>query len=339
MTLLALTLWRLFLPHSSNNHQAKLRQHSGLLGLIGLVILLQVWVQVVMIIKPEVLGYSSSITTESILQLTNQKRTEHGLSALRLDPQLVEAAGQKASDMFARDYWAHVTPTGGQPWSFITTTGYTYLYAGENLARDFGDPQAVIDAWMASPTHKDNLLNSNYNDIGIVVSNGNLSGVQTTLVVQMFGTRRSVNKEPEVASGSTTVKEVAVLLSPTLVPTVMPTAVPTLVVVSEVEEETPFKAETVAIEGGETVALSRPVEDSVENLDSQKNIGFWFSPFELSKAVGLAIAMLLAVVLLADEVVMRRKHLGRIAGRSWAHFVFLLMTLGILFWSNSGVIL
>jgi hypothetical protein len=93
--------------------------------------------------------------------------------------------------MFARDYWAHVSPQGVQPWHFITQSNYAYRYAGENLARDFSDPDSVIKAWIASPSHRDNLLNPKYQDIGVAVVDGKLGGRDTTLVVQFFGTRIS----------------------------------------------------------------------------------------------------------------------------------------------------
>lgn len=93
----------------------------------------------------------------------------------------------KAADMFARGYWAHSAPDGTQPWAFILNTGYNYLHAGENLARDFSDPQSVVIAWEESPTHNANLISSKYQDIGVAVMDGVMDGVDTTLVVQMFG--------------------------------------------------------------------------------------------------------------------------------------------------------
>jgi len=314
------SLRQLFIPHPRNNHQPRLRQHSGLLGLILLVVIFQIWVQVLGSVKPSILGFSSVISSESILEMTNSKREELGLPELRLDSQLSEAARKKANDMFNRDYWAHVTPTGEQPWSFITSTGYTYLYAGENLARDFGDPQAVVDAWMASPTHRDNLLNSNYNDIGIAVESGDLGGVQTTLVVQMFGTRRVATRPSQLAGESTTSEKLA--SQPSVTPTIPPVS-PTVMMGSVEEVTTDMGLAQVEQIGSEDESLKFS----------------WFSPFEVSKAIGLAVVVLLGMTLVIDEVVMWQKHLGRVAGRSWAHFVFLLMTLGVLWLSKSGAIL
>ena len=94
---------------------------------------------------------------------------------------------QLVNDMFAKQYWAHVSADGKQPWDFISDAGYSYTVAGENLARDFQHADQVVEAWMASPTHKANILHEKYTEIGIAVVEGNLEGIETTLVVQMFG--------------------------------------------------------------------------------------------------------------------------------------------------------
>jgi hypothetical protein len=73
------------------------------------------------------------------------------------------------------------------PWYWITQTGYEYLYAGENLAKDFITAQSAVDAWMASSTHKSNIISPYYKDMGIAVVEGKLQGKPTVLVVQIFG--------------------------------------------------------------------------------------------------------------------------------------------------------
>ena len=137
---------------------------------------------------PGVLGLTSTITTEELINLTNQERQKNGLQELKLNPVLVNAATKKAADMINKNYWAHTSPEGKTPWSFFKEVEYQYLYAGENLARDFQDSDSVIKAWMNSPTHRDNILSSRYRDIGIVVIHDTFQGQETTLVVQMFGT-------------------------------------------------------------------------------------------------------------------------------------------------------
>jgi len=181
-------LWNLFLPHHTNNHKAHLIKSSSLFLLSFVFVFLQVFLNFFLLAKPAVLGYSSNITPERIIDLTNKERAKLGLPLLRENKLLSEAARQKAADMFAFNYWAHVSPSGRSPWSFFADVGYKYQYAGENLARDFTDSDSVVQAWMNSPTHRENIVNPHYQEIGVAVVDGTLQGTQTTLVVQLFGT-------------------------------------------------------------------------------------------------------------------------------------------------------
>jgi hypothetical protein len=130
---------------------------------------------------------ASSITPSNIINLTNQERLSYGLNTLSTNAQLSAAALAKANDMFEKQYWDHFGPNGESPWQFIRGAGYDYVYAGENLAKGFRTAEGIHEAWMASPTHKENIVSGNYKDIGVAVVEGELLGKQTTLVVQMFG--------------------------------------------------------------------------------------------------------------------------------------------------------
>ena len=136
---------------------------------------------------PTVLGVSSDVSTQELMILTNEKRQDNGLGALTIDDRLSQAAAGKASDMFNKDYWAHNAPDGTTPWSFIKGAGYNYIYAGENLARGFKSAQDVVNAWMASPEHRQNMLSSSYQNVGFAVATGKLTGEDTILVVEMLG--------------------------------------------------------------------------------------------------------------------------------------------------------
>ena len=133
-------LLHLFFPHQSNNLRAKLLHPSGLALIIGLFVIFQLTINQLTNNYPQILGYTSQISPEEIIRLTNRERTSAGLSEVKLDTKLSAAAAVKAADMFARNYWAHVSPVGTQPWYFVTEAGYSYRYAGENLARDFPTP-------------------------------------------------------------------------------------------------------------------------------------------------------------------------------------------------------
>ena len=183
------TLTDLFTPSSSNNYKAKTLHLSSLSIFMIIVMVSQLLITLIGKNVPGVLGIASSITVEELIDLTNQKREEHGLSELKLNQTLVEAARQKGADMIVKGYWAHTSPDGKTPWYFFKNVSYQYLYAGENLARDFVDSPSVVVAWMNSPTHRDNILSSRYRDVGIAVIQDTFQGQETTLVVQMFGTQ------------------------------------------------------------------------------------------------------------------------------------------------------
>lgn len=180
-----------FFPHHSNNFKARLLHSVSIFFYIVLLLFFQTTFGWAKRLQPNVLGYATDITVEKILSLVNREREKTRLSPLTLSPVLSTAATAKAEDMFAKNYWAHVSPTGITPWDFITGTGYTYVYAGENLAKSFDTAEDVVEAWMASSTHRANILKPEYADIGLAIMNGKLQGEETTLVVQEFGTQAS----------------------------------------------------------------------------------------------------------------------------------------------------
>lgn len=190
-------LYDLFIPHHGNENRAGLLRPQILSFLTLIFVSYQIFFNFVALAGPKVLGYASNISPERIIELTNQKRATVGLSLLKENSVLSEAARRKAADMFAFNYWAHNSPSGRDPWSFFKEVGYRYLYAGENLARDFQNPESVVEAWMNSPSHRENIANGKYQEVGVAVVDGTLQGIQTTLVVQLFGTQAAaVAKEP-----------------------------------------------------------------------------------------------------------------------------------------------
>jgi len=131
---------------------------------------------------------SSGINQDTLVALTNSARQSAGVGILTVDSRLTNAAYAKAQDMFAKQYWAHYGPNGESPWQFMEGQGYVRAFAGENLAKGFTDNQSVHSGWMASPGHRENIVNTQFTNIGIAVVDGVLLGEQVTLVVQFFGT-------------------------------------------------------------------------------------------------------------------------------------------------------
>lgn len=123
----------------------------------------------------------------TVVTLTNKDRTDAGLPALTINKKLSDAAYAKALDMLANNYFAHVSPSGKTPWSWMDAENYNYIYAGENLAINFKTPQETETAWMNSPSHRENIMSKNYTEVGIAEAQGVLNGQPAIVVVEMFG--------------------------------------------------------------------------------------------------------------------------------------------------------
>lgn len=136
---------------------------------------------------PVAAGEVATPAEQELVALTNVERQKAGMNQLTFNPALYRAAEAKANDMFTKGYFDHFSPTGATPWQFINTAGYQYSKAGENLAIDFSNDGDIIPAWMASPTHRANLLKKDYQDIAIARVKGVFDNRETTIVVQMFG--------------------------------------------------------------------------------------------------------------------------------------------------------
>ncbi len=180
-------LYCLVFPHPRNNHRAHLLHPKSLILVISFFIFSSLFFSSFPV-AGKIKAYAD-VSLKELLTYTNQKRVENGLSPLSTNSQLTEAASRKADDMFAKNYWAHNAPDGTTPWVFIKGAGYEYVYAGENLARGFSSANDVVNAWMASPSHRSNILSSNYKDVGFAVKSGRLNGEETFLVVQEFGSK------------------------------------------------------------------------------------------------------------------------------------------------------
>lgn len=206
----------LFLPHPSNNHRAKILHHRSILALILFFAFSSVFFPSSFNPFSSRIQTFADISVNELLRYTNQNRLEKGLPNLLDNTQLDQAAKNKAEDMFSKNYWAHNSPDGTTPWFFITQAGYSYVYAGENLARGFNSANEVVNAWMASPDHRANILSSNYKDVGFAVEHGNLSGEETFLVVQEFGNKSIIPAATPIIDNGANKKVLGFSISPQL---------------------------------------------------------------------------------------------------------------------------
>lgn len=300
-------LTHLFVPHESNNQKAKILHSSSIALIAAFLIVFQVTLGFAHRTFPQVLGYAANISPGEVIRLTNVQRAANGLQPLSENSTLDSAALAKGNDMLTKGYWAHFAPDGTSPWSFFLSFGYKYKYAGENLARDFSNANDAVNAWMNSPTHRENILNSNYRDVGIGVVEGSLAGADTTIIVQFFGSPLSgyepipIAKAKETGTSVPTPKATVIAVVSTPIPTLTATPTPTA---------NPSIASFVFV-----------------------------SPFTTTKSISLGVVGVLLLVLSIDLIVVRRRRIARIGGRTLAHLAYLGMVLAVILILKAGQII
>lgn len=188
-------LTHLLVAHKHNDHKPHLlRELSlGIIILFGM-FLLGASFGSSLFLKKTVLG--ASVVASVLVDMTNESRLAYNTTPLTRSEKLDQAAQLKANDMSSKSYFSHNSPDGVTPWHWLKEVGYTFVYAGENLAIDFTESREVQNAWLNSPLHKDNILNVNFREIGIATIEGVYNNRPTIFVVQMFGTPALASENP-----------------------------------------------------------------------------------------------------------------------------------------------
>ncbi|OGK16610.1 hypothetical protein A2690_03270 [Candidatus Roizmanbacteria bacterium RIFCSPHIGHO2_01_FULL_39_12b] len=288
-----------FTPNQENNYRAK-TLHTNVLALY---LLLALFMSIIFTVGDRVLGVATDITINRLLELTNQKRADQGLSSLSYNEQLADAARRKAADMITKNYWAHFGPNNESPWAFILASGYRYESAGENLAKDFCCSGDIVEAWMNSETHRENIMRSNYKDIGFAIVNGNLTGEKTTLVVQMFGSKSDTQRENREVIPVAQAEEVA--QNPKIAPpSSRPSIVTTLTTIPL--SPTPFKS------GSEIVTGSNQPKSTLILTFAKKT----------TADISFLAIIALAIALICDLYYAYKLDLLRLTGKNIAHLLF-----------------
>lgn len=175
-----------FLPHRRNNYHPNLFSAVSIAVLVFAVIVFEgaYLVQTKYVFFNT--NFLASVLPGALVALTNQDRAIQGLAGVTQDALLDKAAQAAAEDMAVNGYFAHISPDGKDPWYWLNQAGYTYSYAGENLAVNFTDSTNVESAWMESPTHRANIVKREYTHVGFGTANGMYEGKETTFVVEFF---------------------------------------------------------------------------------------------------------------------------------------------------------
>jgi len=128
------------------------------------------------------------LTQAGVIKWTNLQREKYGLSSLKESPELNASAAIKAQDMLAKQYVSHLSPLGEGVADLVKRVGYQFIALGENLALgNFQDDEILVQGWMDSPGHRQNILSLQYQEIGAAVLRGEFEGKITWLAIQHFG--------------------------------------------------------------------------------------------------------------------------------------------------------
>lgn len=305
-----------FVPHKKNRYRAKALHLDALAVYLVLVVSLTLVLNQLQTTPGQILGYATDITIQKVYDLTNTERQKYGLEPLQYNEQLAAAAQNKAQDMFARDYWSHYGPDGTTPWDFILGSGYEYEYAGENLAKNFLFSDGVVKAWMASPTHKENIVRAEYTEVGYAVANGLLNGEETTLVVQMFGTPLE-SRIDSVYAGENT----------------LPQAQQETVSQLQEQDTVMGKTEPVEVESG------APVVSQKTAVSSSSQTNQMFSFFGVAYNMKIVFLLLLFFVIAVDFYIGVRFHIIRVTGKNLVHLLFIgFIIAGVYFLAKGAII-
>lgn len=211
-------LKRYFIPHEENDHKPSILRPRT----VAFVIVIALVVEGVFIFGSSYLAPRSKlfgiILVNALVDGTNQARASDGLPALQENSLLDAAAQEKANDMVANNYFAHTSPAGLSPWYWFVKVGYDFQDAGENLAVNFADSSDVTDAWLASPDHRANILDTQFTQIGMATAQGTYDGVPAIYVVELFGTPAAAIAPIAAAPVPTPTSKPAIALVPPVIP-------------------------------------------------------------------------------------------------------------------------
>ena len=194
-----------FIPGPHNNHQPHILRRRAVFLILGFVLIIEFIFLFQMLYIIPYTNIFSAVLSNVLVDLTNSDRLNNNLIALKTNLLLEQAAKLKAENMAELSYFSHTSPNGKTPWKWLDEVGYSFRYAGENLAVNFSDSIDVEKAWMNSVSHKKNILNSNFTEIGIGTATGIYKNKEAVFVVQFFG--RPATAKPIVAINNTVLQK------------------------------------------------------------------------------------------------------------------------------------
>ncbi|HLC69458.1 MAG TPA: CAP domain-containing protein [Patescibacteria group bacterium] len=184
------TFKKYFIPHEGNGyHPHILHTKRAIFYSIFFVVIKALVVVFVALLPTQVFVLPEVLTVEQIklVSLTNELRTKNNLPTLKEQVVLDQSSTLKAEDMATKKYFSHNGPENHNLAYFLGQAGYKYNVAGENLAMGFSSAEEVLNAWVKSPTHLANLMDKDYEEIGVGLETGDYAGESVVYVAEHFG--------------------------------------------------------------------------------------------------------------------------------------------------------
>lgn len=251
------------------------------------------------------LNLTAAVYPAVLADLTNQDRINSGVGKLTWNTNLEKAAKLKAEDMLKNGYFAHTSPTGITPWFWLKEANYNFVYAGENLAVDFTESVNVENAWLNSPKHRENVLNSNFTEIGIATVDGIFEGKQTTFVVEFFG-KPSEN----------TVKEKSVINKKVIEDKITKTIVPNVAgastenILKEDGIKTIEESDKLIVVKNENIIENTAPIININSTEEYKKLSTWYERFIVTptSAILIIYKTILGLVLISTLLLLSKKY-------------------------------
>ena len=215
-----------------------------------------------------------------IYSLINTERQINNTNILNESDILNEIAKEKAEDMINRNYFAHENPDGKMIWQTINRDEYPYLYIGENLAINFTSAESAHKALMLSETHKKNILNSKYTEIGIAVVSGEIDNKKTNVLVQIFAHAKTV--QPIIAKND---------------------VIPTQQIARQENTPVELGETTTGVLSAEITPDVQVVAVSAEQVEVPNQIGLTAKTINYSQYIFLVVLIFLVVALILNILI------------------------------------
>ena len=304
-------LKHLFIPHEHNDYKPHFFREVSVAILIGISLtLFSLSAGSAYIARAT--DFGKGVIASVLIDLANHSRISENLTILKHSLLLNDAALLKAEDMIKGDYFSHDSPTGITPWHWFDRAGYSFVHAGENLAVDYFDSESVDKAWLNSPTHRANILNYKYKDIGIAVMPGSYKGHDTIYVVQMFGSPLSGVKEEMIETPKIALKQKEEDPKPILK-------------VEEINPEVKGDSINIASSTFKNVIITEEYKTESDFLDK----ALFYGPKYINMAFVLLFSIIFIATLLLIFIEIKKQHPKHIA-----YAVLLLIILLILMYFN-----